>query len=136
MKRFAALAVAPCGVVTAVARQTTGERRAAFRGVSVALAPPTDAQIGDGVLVRRPGRRRNADVLFRHGGRRFDGVVFVALRQLFVGSGAKEMEAVEDDFDVRRRHPVLKDGRVVELSGARAPFERREGDTRTVRRVC
>ena len=45
------------------------------------------------------------------------------------------MEPVEDDADVRRRHPILQDGAVLEIESARPAFHSTEGDAGAGQRV-
>ena len=150
MKRFASLAVSARGVVFAVAGQLTRGVLDALGSVAVALAPSADGEVRDGVLVghgrgcRGHNARYDVGRIHGHVGDGFLQLLFRSqhhlLLHLFFGFlrlfRRRELEPMEDHFDVRGGHPVLKDRRVVEVSGAGPSFQSAERYPRSHGRVA
>ena len=111
VERLAPFAVDAGRVVFALARQLTVGVDGTAGSVAVALASAADGEVGQRVVVA-----------FLRTAARLPNVV--------VG-----VQAVERHPDVRRRHPVLQHGAVVEVVRRRSALERAEGDARSAVRV-
>lgn len=141
MKRFAFFAIASGCVVTTVTAEEPVPSLDAPGGMAVAFAASANGEVGrrvEGVVSDGNGCGCGC-----YGG----GVRVVAALRCAAGASARasaaalaavvtvRVEAVENDADVGGRHPVLQDGTVLKVEGARPALHRAESDARAGQRV-